>query len=166
MRSWRAILAVAATLAVAAVGFGCGSSSSGSGGSSSTEVTASADVEKPTYLKKADAVCKQANIRIEDGWEDFVKSRGGDPTKAFEGPDADTEFATTVVLPGKQWQVDHMAELPAPEGEEKEVEAILAAYQEGIDVGEDDPSRVASTQGVFKYAAKTAENYGLRECRW
>ena len=162
MRGWRAILMLAGALAVAAVGFGCG----GDGGDGSTEVTASADVEKPTYIKKADAVCKQANIRIEDGWEDFVKSRGGDPAEAFEGQDAENEFATTVVLPGKQWQVDHLAELAAPEGEEKEVEAILAAYQEGIDIGEADPNRVTSTQGVFKYAAKTAENYGLRECRW
>jgi hypothetical protein len=154
---------LAGALAVAAVGFGCGGSSGSDG---STEVTASADVVKPTYIKKADAVCKQANIRIEDGWEDFVKSRGGDPTVAFDGKDAENEFATTVVLPGKQWQVDHMAELTAPEEDQKEVEAILAAYQEGIDVGEEDPNRVTSTQGVFKYAAKTAENYGLRECRW
>jgi hypothetical protein len=159
MRGWRAILVVAGVLAVGAIGLGCGSDGS-------TEVTASADVEKPTYLKKADAVCKQANIRIEDGWEDFVKSKGGDPTAAFEGQDAENEFATTVVLPGKQWQVDEMAKLTAPEEDAKEVEAILAAYQEGIDVGEEDPSRVTSTQGVFKYAAKTAENYGLRECRW
>jgi len=157
---------LAGALAVAAVGFGCGSGDSGGDGSGSTEVTASVDVVKPAYLKKADAVCKQANIRIEDGWEDFVKSRGGDPTEAFGGQDAENEFATTVVLPGKQWQVDHMAELTAPEEDQKEVEAILAAYQEGIDVGEADPSRVTSSQGVFKYAAKTAEDYGLRECRW
>jgi hypothetical protein len=159
MRGWRAILMLAGALAVAAVGFGCG-------GDGSTEVTASADVEKPTYIKKADAVCKQANIRIEDGWEDFVKGRGGDPTKAFEGEDAENEFTATVVLPGKQWQVDELAKLAAPESDQKEVEAILAAYQEGIDVGEADPERVTSSQGVFKYAAKTAEDYGLRECRW
>lgn len=161
MRGWRAILVLAGALAVAVIGIGCGSSSDGS-----TEVTASADVEKPTYIKKADAVCKQANIRIEDGWEDFVKGRGGDPNKAFEEEGAEDDFATTVVLPGKQWQVDHMAELEAPEEDQKEVEAILAAYQEGIDVGEEDPSKVTSSQGVFKYAAKTAEDYGLRECRW
>ncbi len=159
MRGWSAIGLCAGVLAVAALGVGCG-------GDGSSQVTASAEVDKPTYLKKADAVCKQANIRIEDGWEDFVKSRGGDPTAAFEGQEAEDEFATTVVLPGKQWQVDEVAELTAPEGDEKEVEAILAAYQEGIDVGEGDPSKVTSNQGVFKYAAKTAEDYGLRECRW
>ena len=162
MRGWRAILVLAGALAVAVIGIGCGSSDS----DGSTEVTVSADVEKPIYIKKADAVCKQANIRIEDGWEDFVKGRGGDPTTAFADKDAENEFASTVVLPGKQWQVDHMAELAAPEEDQKEVEAILAAYQEGIDVGEEDINRVTSTQGVFKYAAKTAENFGLRECRW
>ncbi len=158
MRGWRAILVLAGALAVTAIGIGCGDGS--------TEVTASADVEKPTYIKKADAVCNQSNTRVERGWEDFVKSRGGDPAEAFEGEEAENAFATTVILPEKQRQVDELKELTAPEADRDEVEAILAAYQEGIDIGEADPQAVMSTQGVFKYAAKTAEDYGLRECRW
>ena len=163
MRGWRAVLALAGALAVAAVGFGCGDDSSGS---SDTQVATSADVDKAVYLKEADTVCNKTNARIEEGWSDFVKSHGGDPTKAFEGEDAETEFATTVVLPEKQRQVDEMSELTAPKSDQKEVEAILAAYQEGIDLGEGDPKLVMTTPGVFKYAAKTAENYGLTECRW
>ncbi len=159
MRGWRGILVLAGVLAIAAIGIGCG-------GDGSTEVTASADVEKPTYLKKADAICNQSNARVERDWEDFVKSRGGDPTEAFEGEENENAFATTVVLPEKQRQLDELKELPAPEADQDEVEAILAAYQEGIDIGEADPQAVMSTSGVFKYAAKTAENYGLRECRW
>ena len=158
MRGWRAILALAGALAVAGIGIGCGDGS--------TEVTASAEVDKPTYLKKADAVCNQANARTERGWEDFVKSKGGDPTEAFEGKAAENEFATTVVLPQKQWQVDELKKLTAPEADRDEVEAILDAYQEGIDVGEADLDAVTSVQGVFKYAARTAEKFGLRECRW
>lgn len=159
MRGWSAVGVLAGVLAIVAIGAGCG-------GDGSAQVTASAEVEKPTYLKKAEAVCKQTNVRIQEGWEKFVKSKGGDPVKAFEGEDAENEFATTVILPEKQQQVDEMAELTAPEADQKEVESIVAAYQEGVDVGEDDPQAVMSAQGVFKYAAKQAEDYGLRECRW
>lgn len=159
MRGWNGIWVLVGVLAVAAMAVGCGADGS-------SQVTASAEVEKPVYLKKAEAVCKQTNVRIQEGWEKFVKSKGGDPAKAFEGEDAESEFATTVILPEKQKQVDEMAELTAPEADQKEVEAIVAAYQEGIDVGEGDPQAVMSAQGVFKYAAKKAEDYGLRECRW
>lgn len=149
-----------AALAVAAIGAGCG------GGDDTTEVAVSAEVDKPTFLKRVEAVCKQTNVRTSEGWEDFVKSRGGDPSKAFEGEEAENEFATTVVLPQKKRQVEELSELTAPEKDQEQVEAIVAGYEEGIEVGEADPQAVMSTAGVFKYAAKQAEDYGLRECRW
>ena len=159
MRGWRAILTLAGVLTVAAVGAGCG-------GDGSSEVTASANVDKATFLKQVEAVCKQANARTQAGWEDFVKDKGGDPTAAFEDQDDANEFSTTVVLAEKQRQVDELAELTAPEEDKEQFEAILAAYEEGIEVGEDDPETVTSAQGVFKYAASLAEKYGVPECRW
>lgn len=160
MRGRGLVAMFVAALLVAAIGAGCGGSDSGS------TVAVSAEIDKPTFIKKADAVCKQTNVRTSEGWEDFVKSRGGDPEKAFEGEDAENDFATTVVLAQKQKQVEELAELTAPEQDQDQVEAILAAYEEGIDVGEADPHAVMSATGVFKYAAKQAEDYGLRECRW
>lgn len=160
MRGRGLVAMFVAALLAAAIGAGCG------GSDSSSTVTVSADVDKATFLKKVEAVCKQTNVRTSEGWEDFVKSRGGDPEKAFEGEGAEDEFVTTVVLPQKQKQVEELGELTAPEKDQEQVEAIVAAYQEGVDVGEADPDAVMSAVGVFKYAAKTAEDYGLRECRW
>lgn len=159
MRGRGAVWVLTGLLAILAVGVGCG-------GDGSSQVTASADVDKATFLKKVEAACKQANTRTQASWEEFVKSRGGDPTTAFEDPEDANEFATTVVLAEKQRQVDELAELTVPEADREEFEAILAAYEEGIEVGEDDPETVTSAQGVFKYAASLAEDYGVPECRW
>jgi len=161
MRGRGLVAVFVAALMVAAIGVGCGGDSD-----SGSTVAVSADVDKATFLKRAEAVCKQTNVRTSEGWEDFVKSRGGDPEKAFEGEGAENDFATEVVLPQKVKQVEELEKLTAPEGDQKAVQAIVDGYQEGIDVGEDDPQAVMSAVGVFKYAAKQAEDYGLRECRW
>ena len=151
------ILVFVGALAIGAVGAGCGGDSG--------EVTASAEVDKPTFIKKAEAVCRGTNTRTQDGFEDLVKSKGGNPSTAFDGA-GETALATEVILPEKQRQVDELRELTVPEADKAEFEAIVDAYQEGIDVGEDEPKTVTSAVGVFKYAAKLAEDYGLRQCRW
>jgi hypothetical protein len=152
-----AFIGVAGVLAVALVGVGCG------GGSS--ELVANVELSKPTYMKKAEAVCKKNYEKVREGYESFVKSHGG-PENAFKDPADSAKYAEDVVVGEKKKTVEELKALGAPKGEEDQVEAIVEAYEEGIEVGEENPVQVMSSNGVFAYATYVAEEYGLESCRY
>jgi hypothetical protein len=153
-------LALVGVLAIAAAGIGCGGDDGGS-----SQVNATVEITKPTFLKKAEAVCTKNYENVRAGYEDFIKKNGG-PENAFNDPAAEAEYVDTVIVVEKKKTVEELAALGAPSGDEEEVEEILDAYDEGIEVAEDDPEAAMSSQGVFAYATSLAEKYGLENCRY
>ena len=143
-------------LAIAAVGAGCG-------GGGESDATAG-EQSKPIYLKKANAVCLRNLEEVKADHTEFVNAHGGEEA-AFDDIDSMTEYVDTVVIPNKEQLLDELRELGLPSGEEEKAEAILAAYEEGIEVAEEDPERATVGEGVFLYAAKLAQQYELRNCR-
>ena len=79
---------------------------------------------------------------------------------------SDAESVYPVNLVDKTNTVEQLAAPGAPSGDEDQVEEILDAYDEGIEVAEDDPEAAMSSQGVFAYATSLAEKYGLENCRY
>jgi len=153
-------LTLVGAFAIAAIGIGCGSDSD-----DSSQVNATVVVAKPTFLKKAEAVCTRNYENVKAGYEDFVKKNGG-PENAFDDAESQAEYVDTVIIPEKEKTIEELQELGAPEGDEQQVEEILDAYEEGIDVAEEDPQAAMSSQGVFAYATSVAEKYGLENCRY
>jgi hypothetical protein len=161
MRGRGLVWVLAGALAVVAFGVGCGS---GDGGDSS-QVTATVVLAKPAFIKKAEVVCTKNYERVKKDYEEFVKANGG-PENAFGDPDSKTEYAETVILPQKEKTVEELRALGAPKGDEKQVGELIDAYEEGIEVGEEEPLKVMSSQGVFAYATFVASGYGLTSCRY
>jgi hypothetical protein len=160
MRGRGLILTFVGALAIAAIGVGCGSDSS-----DSSQVSASAEITKPTFLAKADAICNRNYENVKAGYEDFTKENGG-PESAFDNAESRAEYVDTVIVPEKKETVEELEELGAPSGEEQKVEELLNAYEEGIEVAEEDPERAMATGGVFAYASSVASKYGLENCRY
>lgn len=144
-------------LAIAAIGAGCG-------GGGESDATAGDQQSRPVFLKKGNAVCLRNWEEVKDDFNKFLKAHGGSKA-AFADIDSITEYVDTVVIPNKEQLLDELRELGAPSGDEEKVDAIIAAYEEGIDVAEEDPERAAVGEGVFWYAADLAKKYQLRNCR-
>lgn len=150
-------------LAIALVGIGCGGSDSGS--AEGSQVSADAQLSSKAFTKKAEVVCTKNYERVKKGYEGFTKAHGG-PENAFDDPDVSAEYANDVILAEKKKTVEELEALGAPKGDEEKYEELIEAYDEGIEVGEEDPQKVMSSTGVFAYATSVAQGLGLESCRY
>jgi hypothetical protein len=145
-----ALLAVL-TLAVFAAGCGNGDDSA-------------ASITKSEFLAQGNAICKQGNQEIDSDFEAFAKENDLQQNDGLTDAQA-TEASEEILIPNVQDQVDQIRELGAPDGQEAQVDAILAAAQKGIDDLEADPTLLAQNGAdPFAEANKLAKDYGLAAC--
>jgi hypothetical protein len=147
-----------ACAAVAMIVGGCG------GSDDNTDSTDSAELTKAQFLKQGNAICAKANEEVGKEFEEFAKenklSEGKEPTEELLA-----EAVEEILLPSVTQQVEEIRELGVPAGEEKQVDKILTAAEEGIEEAEDEPaSAAAQTGGPFDDADKLATAYGLKRC--
>jgi hypothetical protein len=129
-------LAIALLVALAA---GCGGSSD------------AAPLKKPQFVKQADEVCATAQEERADQREELTESE-----------DSAEDVMQTLLEPVENMTSD-LADLGPPVGQEKEVEAIIAAYEQGVSKLEAEPE-AADAPTAFDMANKLAEDYGLNDC--
>jgi hypothetical protein len=137
-------------LAAGLLAAGCGSSDK-SGEKSS--------ITKAEFVKKGNAICAQGNKKIEaQGQKLFGPNKK--PSKAKL-----EEFASTVLLPSVEDQVNKIRALGAPKGDEAKVKAILDAADQGVQKGKQDPLSLTN-EGAdpFAKANRLAKAYGLKVC--
>jgi hypothetical protein len=153
------IALLAGSLAIALLGIGCG------GGSDEGATADAPPITKVAYIKKADAICRRYVGRMSEKNADFSAKRGGRDV-AFDNIEAVEEYSEDILIPEKEREIEELSGLGVPEGDEEEIGAIFDAYDEGIEVAEEDPRRaVNSSFGVFSYSTSLAEKYGLVFCR-
>ena len=118
-------------------------------------------LSKDEFITEADAICEAGDQEIDAEAQDFFPE-GGSPGAAEE-----EAFVSEVVVPNIQEQLDGIAALTPPEGDEDEVQAILAAAQQAVDELEEDPSALSGGGGggdPFAEANRLAQDYGLKAC--
>ena len=133
----------------------------GGGSGNDSEVTASS-LSKAQYIQKANAVCEKGTKQIATDFAVFLKEKESvkEPTEADY-----VQLFNTVVAPNVEREIDELRELGAPKGDEKEVEAILQAREESIQIAEEDPEAIIeNSDKVFARASKVAAGYGLKTC--
>jgi hypothetical protein len=115
---------------------------------------------KTEFLKQGNEACLQATAERGSATKEAVKdpqsSEGASEEAEFD------EFVTNVLLPPVQQMTDDLDGLGVPKGDEKQVEGIVAGFQNGIDELEGDPS--SATANSFTAANKRAVAYGLTDC--
>jgi uncharacterized protein with von Willebrand factor type A (vWA) domain len=148
-----AVLAAAAAILVIVAGCGGGSDSS----SDSSSVT------KAQFIKQANAICEKGTEENEAEFEEFAEEKGlsekEEPTKAQQ-----EEAITEIVAPGVQKQIEEIDALGAPEGDEKQVEAIVTSVEEGVEEIEENPSSLIKGENPLGRGSKLAKEYGLKAC--
>lgn len=176
-----------ATVAVCVVAvfaaWGCGSSDSGGGGTTSgggnpTTTTASSGgdpkpvaappvVEKPgltkvVFIRKADAICKRTD-EIQRGklGEFTIKHPNAEATAK-----GNKEMVENFGLPPLVAQVQKLAALGAPQGEEKEVQAIISGFEKAVEEGQEDPASLLESGAANPFSGpdELAAEYGFKEC--
>lgn len=115
----------------------------------------SATPTKAEFIAEADQICRAGN----DELDAEANKLGADPTQAQK-----ESFASDVLVPGVQDQIDSIRALGAPEGDEDEVEELLDEAQSGVDALEEDPSLITSDDDPFTEANDLAADYGLKVC--
>ena len=117
----RAALATAAVLAGAAIG-GCG----GDDPADTYPSGVSRPIAKVRFLREADRICASTNARIEAAGDDLIGGRSDAPPAEVK------RVVLGVAIPALEAEVRAIRALGAPAGDEREVEAIVAATRDGM----------------------------------
>lgn len=154
---------VAALSALLLVG-GCGDSDDSATGSSDGEVTVeTGSLSKAAFVKQANKICLETQKKFQIEAVRFIERAGKNPPKPTEAS-PEEELTETIVVKNFQDQVDELASLGAPSGDEEEISAILNALQQEVDNASEDPATFIKSEGSFGKAPKLASAYGLTEC--
>jgi hypothetical protein len=176
----------AAFLAIALIGSGCGggsdnSASTGDNSASTGESSASTAEDstssgegsilgKAEFIGKADAICAEGKKQVEAEYAAYLKKNKISKVSESKESSAETEahvaeIIETIAIPALRRQIDEIGSLGAPSGEEAQVRAYLAAAEEGIKKGEENPQVMfSSPTEVFANADELADEIGFKVC--
>lgn len=143
----RFIAGLLAIWCAALLAAGCGSSDDGEA------------LTKAQFVAKAGAICKEAEEKRGKVIASVLQS--ADPNGNVK---AQQEEVIHKALPTYQEAAEKIAELGAPEGEEKKVEALVKAMEEAADKAMADPHTAMTTNIFFRDADQRAEQYKLSGC--
>jgi hypothetical protein len=131
----------------------------GCGGGDST--TATTELSKSEFLAQGNSICKRGDRDI-DRAAKKVFTEGEPPSKAKQ-----EKFVTDSVIPNIADEIRAIDALPAPSGDEEQVQAIVDAAQGALDKVKKDPSLLTDegqASDPFTRANKLADDYGLTKC--
>lgn len=151
MRSMRLAAAAASLVVIGAIAI------AGCGGSDDTSSTTAA-ISKDDFITQANQICADQGKALDAAGKEVFT--GGKPSNAEM-----TGFVNDTMVPTIQSEIDGIAALGAPAGDEDQVNAILDAAQSGLDEVEADPTIFAtSNEDPFAEANKLGDEYGITEC--
>lgn len=151
------IFLVALTSALAICALGCG----GSGGSD----VAVGTLSKQEFLEKANAIClegKEEMMRLDAAaWKKYDPNP--DPrskTKAIE------DKVALALLPAWETELRRLRALGLPRGDERYVERLLLAWEDGIEIGRRHPRLLwgGGSHFAFARAYEMSLAYGVGKC--
>lgn len=120
-----------------------------------------ASITKEEWIAQANEICQEGDEEMERAAQEaFADAQDGGR------PDAQAEqrFLEEVVAPGIEMQVADIAALPRPEGDEDQIEGIIAAAEEGAATVKANPSALEEEPDPFKEATQLIVEYGVTDC--
>ena len=130
MRRTIVILVALALAAVALTATGCGDDDGGD----ETSTGSDQSLSKEEFIAQGDQICTEGDAKID--------AEGSQPQFAGR-PGQVVQLVRQVIVPGMRAQLQQLRELPPPEGDEAEIQAMLDAFEQGIDELEANPRQLA-----------------------
>ncbi len=159
MNAPRAMLA--AVLALCVLVAGCGSDDGGSPAQADAPPVTTSSLSKEEFIQRAGAVCDRARQTALPELSTYAEKHKGVPREELLA-----DAFKAVLVPMVEQEMAAIRKLGAPPGDEEEIEAILAAQQEGIDrVKRIEKARSGSEfPAYFEAADEMLLDYGLTGC--
>ena len=116
---------------------------------------------KAQFVKRATLICNEG----EREREEVLTAE----TQKFEEGEAQVtpqlqEQVILKILTKYEAMTEKLADLSPPEGDEKQVEAIVTAMEEGTEKVKANPQSAVGTSSAFKQASEKLADYGLKTC--
>jgi acyl-CoA reductase-like NAD-dependent aldehyde dehydrogenase len=143
--------AIGSIVGIVAVAFALVVSGCGGGGSDS--------LTKAEFAKKADEICRRGESERSEAIQAAAQKFSGKKVTA-----ADQEQIVLSALPSYEKEAEKIEELGAPEGEEKQAEALVEAMEEAAENVKADPGTATTGSIPFKKANEVAEEIGAKGC--
>lgn len=115
-------------------------------------------LKKPQFVAQADKICSKANEERTKTSKSAVEEATADVSEEDEAV-----AGTEALLSPIEEMTDELGGLGPPRGDEKEVEAIIAAFEAGSQQLEEEPGGPHSVN-AYQKANELAEAYGLIDC--
>jgi len=135
----------------------------GCGDGGSADTTAGAELTRAQILARADATCGKQNEELSQHFEEFSVAnpiKNGEPTEAQS-----KEFSEEFFFPYVEDRIEVLEELDLPAGDEKEIVAIIAATEDGVERGKQklDSGNISSDDPLAK-AEAMSRKFGFAVC--
>jgi hypothetical protein len=155
-------LGVVVLTALALAGVGCGSGDSDSTNSNEpVSVTTDAELTKAELIAQGDKICEKTDKTQEKELKAYLQKN----PEAESNPDGQKKMVLTAGIPPIQTEVEELAALGSPAGDEEEITAIVSGIEEAVEKGEEDPaSLVSGSKNPFAVVDKLAGEYGFKAC--
>ena len=149
-----------ATLLAAAlfVTVGCGGSGSKTSGNGST--VTGVNITKAELILQGDADCRRTD-RIQDRGVAIYTHHHPEKVTSIEDQE---EVLLNVAFPPIEEEIDRLAALGAPKGEQARVHAIIGGFKNALVVSKKHPSSLLLGEGAFVRPDQLAGRYGFKDC--
>ena len=153
------MLAGVVALAIFTGGCGSGDEADTAAGGTTEEV----QLTKAQLIKRADAACTKQNETLSTHFGQFSLDnpiKEGELTKAQS-----EEFSEEFFIPYVESRIELMQELNAPAAEQAELEAIVAATEDGLEQAEENvASGKTANQDPLAKAESLSRKFGFKVC--
>jgi hypothetical protein len=140
-------------LALAAIAAGCGSGST----TTSTSSSSATALTKAEFVKKGNAICVKGHKTVAAAAQNaFPKNQ--QPSLA-----AVKKFRTQTLIPAAQSEINGIAALPPPSGDEATVKKMLSTAQADLDQAKANPALLKGNK-LFADENTLVRAYGLTAC--
>lgn len=140
---------VISVLALVGTAWGCGGDDDGE------------SLTKAEFIEQADAACQEANTVGQKKLVAFLQKNSQDNKLSKANKE---EAIETIIVPLIDAQLEGLTEHEPPEGDEKQVEAVITSLEDLQDEAEADPAGTAKTYAPFSEPKKLAREYGFKTC--
>lgn len=151
--------------AISLVAVGCGDSGddSGSGGAASGESIETSELSKQEYLKQASAACDRERKNLVQEVNSYLEkhSSDGQPEGVLIA-----NMARATMLPTIEAEIAAVRKLGAPEGDEEQIEEILAAQEAAVEKAKKlkNAPTLEDVESLFLKATDKYKAYGFVAC--
>jgi hypothetical protein len=147
-------LLILGSLALGLLVAGCGGGGSDSAGAQ--------EIDKATFVKRADAICEQASGKLSAEALALTQSESAKPN--YEREKLQVHLVNRILIPGLDAELEELRALGMPSEGKQEVQAFFKAVQGVANTAEADPGAFAEGVGGYESAELAGRKYGITAC--